>query len=242
MGALYLLMTAIGVPLLLWFAFAGDVDGEGFGDADGDGPLAVIPLSSVAFVMAFFSWLVTLPTFIQEEWGWSVVRTGFAIAPTPLLAMLLSPLLGRLADEIGIKPIVVVGGAAGTIGALLHRLLTDSDANYVTGILLPGLFIGVAAGASFAMLVAASMRDIAPSQFGMAGAGRTTIFQLGVAAGVALGFAITVGEGSSADALARIHTLWVACAVLYFTQFLVFSIAFPSEPEATEPTPVTRAI
>lgn len=54
MGALYVLMTAIGVPLLLWFAFAGDADGEGFGDADGDGPLAVIPLSSVAFVMAFF--------------------------------------------------------------------------------------------------------------------------------------------------------------------------------------------
>ena len=52
MGAVYVLMLAIGAPLLLWFAFAGDAEGEGLGDADG--PLAVIPLSSIAFVMAFF--------------------------------------------------------------------------------------------------------------------------------------------------------------------------------------------
>jgi len=52
MSALYVLMLAIGAPLLVWFAFAGDADGDGLGD--GDGPLAVIPLSSIAFVMAFF--------------------------------------------------------------------------------------------------------------------------------------------------------------------------------------------
>jgi len=54
MSTIYVLMFAIGTPLLLWFAFAGDADGDSFGDADGDGPLSVIPLSSVAFVMAFF--------------------------------------------------------------------------------------------------------------------------------------------------------------------------------------------
>ena len=40
MTALYLFCAAVGIPLLLWFSFAGDADGgDGFGDADADGPL-----------------------------------------------------------------------------------------------------------------------------------------------------------------------------------------------------------
>ncbi len=55
MTGLYVFFLAVGGPLLLWFAFAGDADADGFGgDADADGPLSVIPLSSIAFVMAFF--------------------------------------------------------------------------------------------------------------------------------------------------------------------------------------------
>ena len=55
MTGLYIFFLAVGGPLLVWFAFAGDADADGFGgDADADGPLSVIPLSSVAFVMAFF--------------------------------------------------------------------------------------------------------------------------------------------------------------------------------------------
>jgi len=55
MTGLYIFFLAVGGPLLVWFAFAGDADADGFGgDADADGPLSVIPLSSIAFVMAFF--------------------------------------------------------------------------------------------------------------------------------------------------------------------------------------------
>ncbi len=56
MDLVYVFCLAVGAPLLLWFAFAGDADADGPGvDADADsGPLSVIPLSSVAFVLAFF--------------------------------------------------------------------------------------------------------------------------------------------------------------------------------------------
>lgn len=56
MDLVYVFCLAVGAPLLLWFAFAGDADADGpGGDADADaGPLSVIPLSSVAFVLAFF--------------------------------------------------------------------------------------------------------------------------------------------------------------------------------------------
>lgn len=53
MTAFYVFLLAVGGPLLLWFAFSGDGDADG-GSGEGSGPLAVIPLSTFAFVMAFY--------------------------------------------------------------------------------------------------------------------------------------------------------------------------------------------
>ena len=54
MTGLYVFMLAAGLPLLLWFAFSGaDADGLDL-DADSDGVLSVIPLSTIAFVFTFF--------------------------------------------------------------------------------------------------------------------------------------------------------------------------------------------
>jgi len=190
-------------------------------------------LGMTAFTMAFFAWLVTLPTFLQEHWDWSVLKTGFAIAPGPLVAMLLSPIFGRIADRVGPAPLLMVGGAAGAVGMILQRTLTTLEPNFVLAVLIPSIFIGVAAGASFAMSVAAAMRDVPPPQFGMAGAGRTTIFQLAIALGIALGFALTAGDGTAADALTRNGRLWVACGGLYVVEFLVFWKRYPRLPSTT---------
>ncbi|HAB56676.1 MAG: hypothetical protein CL433_09250 [Acidimicrobiaceae bacterium] len=52
MTGLYLFCAAVGIPLLLWFSFAGDA--EGVGDAEADGPLAFLSLSTMSFVLGFF--------------------------------------------------------------------------------------------------------------------------------------------------------------------------------------------
>ena len=132
-----------------------------------------------------------------------MLKTGFAIAPGPMLATIISPINGRLADRHGNAPILVAGGVFGVIGAAMHLAWTGTEPSYVLGILIPGLFIGVSAGCSFAMLVGAAMRDVQPQQFGMAGAGRTTIFQLGIALGVAIAKQGTDYDANSANALSR---------------------------------------
>ncbi len=187
-------------------------------------------IGMIAFTMAFFSWLVTLPTFLQDHWEWSVLQTGFAIAPGPLIAMMVSPPLGKLADRIGPAPVLMLGGISGATGLVLQRLFTTLEPNFLLMILLPGAFVGVAAGCSFAMLVAAAMRDVSPNQFGMAGAGRSTIFQLAIALGVALGFGMTANSDTGIEALDQIRRLWIVCAVFYLTQFLVFWKRYPAEP------------
>lgn len=184
-------------------------------------------LGTVFFSLAFFSWLVVLPTFLQDVWGWSVLKTGFAIAPSPLAAFLLSGPAGRLADRIGNRPILMVGSLAGVTGSILHIVFLDTSPGYVSGILVPGQFIGIAAGLGFAQLVGASMRDVEPVQYGMAGAGRTTIFQLATALAIALGFTL-LGEPEGTEAtlaaFRRVFTLGVVC---YGLQFMVFARLYP---------------
>ncbi|MDG2113533.1 MAG: MFS transporter [Actinomycetota bacterium] len=188
---------------------------------------SVANIGGVFFVVAFFGWLVTFPEFIQRTWGWSVLKTGFAIAPGPMVSTIISPLTGRLADRIGNAPILTVGGLTGVGGMALHLVLTDTEPSYFTGIFVPGLLIGVSAGCSFAMLVGASMRDVQPMQFGMGGAGRTTIFQLSIALGVALAITVIGRPGSPAEFLDGIQNVWVLSLVMFALQAITFGVLFP---------------
>jgi EmrB/QacA subfamily drug resistance transporter len=186
-------------------------------------------LGGIVFVVAFFGWLVLLPTYVQNVWGWSVLHTGFAIAPGPMVSVVVSPLVGRLADRIGNGPILTVGGLAGAGGMALHLVLTGTDPSFVTGLLLPELLVGVSAGCSFAMLVGATMRDVQPRQFGMAGAGRTTIFQLSVALGIAVAVAIVGRPTGPQDALRALQASWRLALVCFLAQAVVFAFAFPRQ-------------
>lgn len=189
---------------------------------------AVANAGQVFFVAAFFAWLVLLPTYIQSTWGWSVLRTGFAIAPSPLLSFVISPLAGRWADRNGNGPVLAVGGVAGAIGMALHLWLTDTTPDYLLELLLPGIFIGIAAGCSFAMLVGGALRDVPPNRFGMAGAGRTTVFQLSIALGIAIAVSIVGRPTGPEAALDAMQRSWTFALVCFAVQAVVFAVAYPT--------------
>lgn len=184
-------------------------------------------LGTVAFVIGFFAFFVPFPSFLQQTWGWSTIRTGLAIVPGPFLAAAISPPVGRLADRIGNGPILAIGGLSGVVAMSLHLLLTDLEPSLLLGVVLPGLFLGIAAGCSFAMSVGATMRDVPPNRFGMGGAGRTTVFQLGVALAIALAVAI-IGDPATGEArLAALRISWVVCLLAFGAQAAIFGLLFP---------------
>lgn len=192
-------------------------------------------IGNVFFSAAFFGWFVVLPAFIIDIWDYSVVQTGLGLAPGPLLAVVSSPIMGRIADERGADLVLTLGGISGAIGMALHLLLTGSTPSYILGLLLPGLFVGFAAGCSFAMLVAASMRDVPPQRFGMGGAGRTTVFQLAVALGIAIGAAVVGDPATIADAMTVHRINWAIALAFFLGQAALFAVAYPKQ---TKP-PVT---
>lgn len=185
--------------------------------------------ATMCFASAFFGWLLVMPTFVQEAWGWSVLETGFAIAPAPLLAMVVSPVGGRLADTFGSGVVVTFGGLLCSIGLGLHGIFTTTNPNYLLGLLLPVLFIGVGGGLSFAPLVGATLRDVAEAYFAMAAAGRSTLYQLAVAIGVATAVTLTL----AAPGLAAMQTVWLLASVVMLCQAALMYFAYPQIPTAT---------
>jgi membrane protein implicated in regulation of membrane protease activity len=75
MTGLYIFFLAVGAPLLVWFAFAGDADADGFGGGDADSPFSIIPLSTLAFIMTFFGL-----TGLLSDIGGSSALFGFVLA------------------------------------------------------------------------------------------------------------------------------------------------------------------
>ncbi len=183
---------------------------------------------TVCFCAAFFGWFVVLPSFIQDWWDYSILQTGLALVPGPALAVLVSPPMGRLADARGHRVVLVIGGVAGALGMTAHLVFTRLEPNLFLGMIFPGLLVGIAAGCSFAMLVAAAMRDVPPRRFGMAGAGRTTVFQLAIALGIALAAAIVGDPANGTDALSSYRINWTLCLALFAGQAAIFAFVYPS--------------
>ncbi len=184
-------------------------------------------IGSVFFLVAFFAYFVPLPTYIQEVWGWGAIKTGLVIVPGPAVAAIMSPISGRLADRVGVANVLTLGGLSGIVAMVLHLVFTDTGPAALT-IVIPGIFLGLAAGCSFAMTVAAIMRDVSPAQFGMAGAGRTTVFQLAVAMAIAVAVAIIGRPENAADHLSAIRVVWIVALVMFAGQATIFGLLFPS--------------
>jgi EmrB/QacA subfamily drug resistance transporter len=132
--------------------------------------------------------LLLLSLVFTNLWGYSPIEAGLALAPVPLMGLLVWPFVGRQADrrppgEIA-KPALIVMA----IGMLWVSFLpsTASDAwTYLR--ILPGLLmIGVGMGIGFPSLNVGAMGAVAGPEVGLASGILNTARQLGAAIGVAI--------------------------------------------------------
>jgi EmrB/QacA subfamily drug resistance transporter len=171
------------------------------------------------YIGSFFGWLVLMPSFLQSIWGWSPLAAGFALAPSPTISALVSPFAGRAADRIGHRGLVAAGASLSAVGLLWWVVAVGPESNYVRDVLPGMILLGIGGGTGFATLTGAIMRDVPARFYSMAGAARSTIFQLGSAIGIAMAIAL-LGPPESAEVsdYARTWTMGIigaaACAVI----------------------------
>ncbi|MDN5917074.1 MAG: DHA2 family efflux MFS transporter permease subunit [Pseudonocardia sp.] len=172
--------------------------------------------------MALFGALILLPLYLQDVLGRTAFVTGLVVLPGGLAMGLLGPIVGRLYDRLGARPLVVPGSIV--LCASLWMFATLGETSPLWEIVT----IHVALMASLALMFTPLMTDglgsLPANLYSHGSAILTTLQQVAGAAGTAL--FITVMTLASADPsgaidIAGLHAAFTSAAVISIAVVLV---------------------
>ena len=169
--------------------------------------LGIFRISTVAganvasFILgtALFSMFLMLTLYMQQVLGYSAMETGVAYLAVAGTAILWSAVAAQLVTRVGVKPVLVTGMTALTIGLVLFTQVSVGG-SYLTD-LLPGfLIVGLGIGFSFVPISIAALAGVQPAEAGLASGLFNTSQQIGGALGIAA--LSTIATSHTSDALA----------------------------------------
>ncbi len=175
------------------------------------------------FIMgtAMFSMFLMLTLYMQQVLGYSAMKTGVAYLAVAGTAIIWSAVAAQLVTRVGVKPVLVTGMAALTLG-LLYFTQVSVGGSYV-GDLMPGfLIIGVGIGFSFVPISIAALAGVTPSEAGLASGLINTSQQIGGALGIAA--LSTIATSRTEDSVATGSILPVALVDGFSSAFLAGAI------------------
>jgi EmrB/QacA subfamily drug resistance transporter len=159
-------------------------------------PLIPLPLFAIRN-FALMSWVTAVMSFgmlglffpitiyLQSALGLSALQAGLTVAPQALVAMVVAPWSGRLADKIGGKYILMAGLVLFAAGMSLVDWQAAPDATWLT--FLPAFILaGFGMGCIFAPLNTVAMHNVEPRLAGAAAGVLNTTRQLGGVVGSAV--------------------------------------------------------
>ena len=154
--------------------------------------------------------LLVLSLYLQQRLGFSPLATGLIIAPQGLAGFTMGFLGPRLAGRLGVRRVLMLAGAAATIG---FAVLTRLPAAGYSPLLIVVVLVGAGgAGTAFGSILLAS-RELADDDQGLAGGVINTSRQVGAAVGAALLPAVADAvRGVSGDRAAMLAATAVALA------------------------------
>ncbi|HEY2441584.1 MAG TPA: MFS transporter [Streptosporangiaceae bacterium] len=173
--------------------------------------------SAVAFLFsaAFGAMLLSIVLWAQDNWGWSALRTGLAIAPGPLMVPLFSFLVaGRVIARFGEAVAISAGSAIFAAGLAWWALAMGVQPDYPGGALGGMLLTGVGVGLTLPTMMSTAAAALPPRSFATGSAVINMIRQIGLAVGVALLVAVLgTPVGPAAHLTAFRHGWWVAAGL-----------------------------
>ncbi len=193
-------------------------------------------VTSLLFAAPFAAALLTNILWMQQVWGYSAIRTGFAIAPGPLMVPIFAAVAHRLAAHVPIGRIVAVGCLLVGAGGVLTSLSVGSVPNYATSVLPGWLIGGIGVGLALPSILSSATADLPPARAATGSAVVNMNRQIGTALGVSLVVAVLGSPvGYPAAHQAFQHTWWAFAAVA-----VLAALAAPGMTPSKNAAPATQ--
>jgi EmrB/QacA subfamily drug resistance transporter len=204
--------------------------------------------ANVLFGTAFGAMLLLVTLWCQDVWGWSALRTGFAVAPGPLLVPFLAVGAGPLARRVGSGPVAAAGCAVYAGGCVFWRLSLALHPDYPARMLPGMLMTGIGVGLTLPTLVSAAVSAVPPHRFATGSGVVTMARQVGIVLGVAILVTVLGTPGTPIGELTafRRATVVIAltAAIAGMSSLLLIRArarALPAGQHVTERVPAPRA-
>jgi EmrB/QacA subfamily drug resistance transporter len=190
---------------------------------------------------AVFAVFLFLTYYLQQNLGYSPLKTGLAFIPMTLMIVVTATTVQtRVLPRTGARPIVITGMTLGIIAMLLFTRLTPHGA-YATEVLPSLLLTGIGMGSIFAPAFATATLGVDRGDAGIASAMVNTSQQVGGSVGTALlstifasaaaGYAAAHAHAANIAGAASVHgytTAFYWAAAIFGVGLLVALFVLPS--------------
>jgi EmrB/QacA subfamily drug resistance transporter len=122
--------------------------------------------------------------YMQQVLHYSPTKTGATFLPMTLLIIVVAPRAGRLADQVGAKPLIVIGQLMVCAALLLYARLSESSGLF--SVLVPMVLSGAGMALTGTPATTAAMASVQRDKAGIGSAVLSSARQVGGSVGIAL--------------------------------------------------------
>ncbi len=163
-------------------------------------------LGTLLFSVAFYAAILNNVLFLTGVWKWSVLATGLAISPSPLITAAVARPAGRLAERVGVRAVILPGVLLYVIGTLLLAWGAGQKPDFLSHWLPGAVFVGAGIGLVLPNLIGAALAGVDQSRLAAGSGVNAAARQLGGVLGIALLISILTAGGQ--DELAAHRSGW----------------------------------
>ncbi len=159
---------------------------------------AVSMLLMLVLMGALFGSIILLPIYLQQALGLDTLATGLLLVPGGLLMGLLGPVVGRLFDRLGPRPLVVPGCTLVALALAAMTRLTETSSPAT--VLAMHVLLSIGLALTFTPLFTSALGSVEPRLYSHGSAIIGTVQQLAGAVGTALFVVLMVARQSGLEA------------------------------------------
>jgi len=189
--------------------------------------------------------VILLPIYLQYALGLETSTIGLILLPGPLLSGLLGPVVGRIYDRVGPRPLVIPGAVV-LSAAFWTFAFGLGVGTPIWLVVLAGALLGVGLGLLFAPLFSSGLGSLPPHLYShgsalvstlqqVAGAAGTAVFVALLAVGMAAAGETDVTAATPEQIVTGVHLAFLAGAITSLALIAVsFFVRKPTQPEVSE--------